>query len=170
MTDFRPCRMSSVEFLRTNFFTITVPDVCQESAIQTTTVPAWVIDPIEVGHGNIKAKFAGQVNVEDWQITLLDALEQSSEATKWVTWYEKIYKWAGNGFLASTAANYKKQGTLMEYTPTGTIEHVWILKGIWPNNIAWGELTYEDGDKKVLTVTLSIDCVEHTGGGGGQWV
>ena len=158
MAEFKPCAMSQTEFLRTNFFELAINEI-GGFEIQNTNIPNWVVNPIEVGHGNIKTKHAGTVNVEDWEIGLLDLVDLST-SSKLQQWYELCYNWSAGGFLG-LASSYKKDGTLTEYAPTGTEQNQYTLKGCWITNIQFGDLSYEDGDKKIMTVTLSVDCVEH---------
>ena len=77
-------------------------------------------------------------------------------------WYEKAFKFKSGKI--GKAVEFKRTCTLNEYKPTGKIQNTFELIGVFPVSIHWGELTFEDGDKKLMSITLSIDSVEYIKG------
>ena len=146
------------EVQRTNNFKITFGDLGGaadiELACESTGLPSITNDPIELAYGNTKVKVAGQASVDDISVTVKDFIEPDIEKILW--------KWRLQVFNPETgkvgwAKVYKKSATITQYGPNGEAERKWCLKGVWPTNLDLGELNYDGGDKKSITMNLSVD-------------
>ena len=146
------------EVQRTNNFKITFGDLGGaydiELACESVGLPSITNDPIELSYGNTKAKVAGQASVDDISVTVKDYIEPDIEKILW--------KWRLQVFNPETgkvgwAKVYKKSATITQYGPNGEVERKWRLLGVWPTNLDLGELNYDGGDKKSITMNLSVD-------------
>lgn len=150
---------STYEVQRTNNFRIVFdstidPSGMIELACDSTGLPTISNDPIELAHGNSKVKVAGQANVDDISVTVKDFIEPDIEQILW-KWRLKVYN-PENGKVG-WAKNYKKDAVIVQYGPNGEVLRKWQLKGVWPTSLDLGEMSYDGGDKKSITMNLSVD-------------
>lgn len=150
---------STYEVQRTNNFRIVFdktvdPNGYIELACDSTGLPTMTNDPIELSYGNSKVKVAGQATVDDVSVVVKDFIEPDIEKILW-DWRLKVYN-PENGKVG-WAKNYKKDATIVQYGPNGEVLRKWQLKGVWPTSLDLGELNYDGGDKKSITMNLSVD-------------
>ena len=55
------------------------------------------------------------------------------------------------------AEEYKCDAVVREYTPNGEQYRSWRLVGCWPSGIDYGDMSYDDGGEKQLSVTITYD-------------
>ena len=88
------------------------------------------------------------------EVTVNDFIEPDVEKILW-EWRLKVYN-PSTGKVG-WAVNYKKQARVIQYGPNGEVQRGWILDGVWPTTLNLGELDYSSGDKKQVSMTLSVD-------------
>ena len=147
------------EVQRTNNFrfiapTAIDPDGLIELACESTGLPTISNDPIELSHGNSKVKVAGQATVDDVSVVVKDFITPDIEKLLW-QWRLKVYN--PETGKVGWAQNYKHDAKIIQYGPNGEVKRTWQLKGCWPTSLDLGELNYEGGDKKSITMNLSVD-------------
>lgn len=150
---------SLYEVQRTNNFRIVFdqtvdPNGYIELACDSAGLPTTSNDPIELSYGNSKVKVAGQANVDDVSVAVKDFIEADIEKILY-DWRLKVYN-PENGKVG-WASNYKKDATIVQYGPNGEVLRKWQLKGVWPTSLDLGEMNYDGGDKKQITMNLSVD-------------
>lgn len=145
------------EVQRTNNFEVQIVDVGGDTltfAVESTNIPNISNPAIEIPHGNAKIKVAGPVEYEDLTIEVKDFIIADTE--KIINdWQRQVYDPVTDAI--GFAADYKKTGYLYEFAPDGSNVRTWVLKGVWPNDVDYGQLSQDGGDKKMISMTLSVD-------------
>lgn len=144
------------EVQRTNNFEVTLSGFPEEFtlAVESTSAPSISNDPIELAFGNSKVKVAGQATFDDFEIQIKDFIDANLE--------KKIYQWRGQVYDPMSdrigwAQDYKRDGFLHQYAPDGTCRRSWKIYGVWPTTFNGGDFAYDGGDKKLISMTLSVD-------------
>ena len=144
------------EVQRTNNFEVILQGFPKEFTLAVESAPSPVIsnDPIELAYGNSKVKVAGQASFDDFDIQIKDFIDADLEMF--------LYQWRGQVYDPWTdrigwAKDYKRNGFLHQYAPDGTCQRSWKLWGVWPTNYNGGDFQYDGGDKKLISMTLSVD-------------
>lgn len=125
-----------------------------ELACDTTGLPNIQNDPIELDYGNSNVKVAGKATIDDISVAVKDFIEPDVEQILW-QWRLKVYnpKTGKIGWSNS----YKKTCYVVQYGPNGEVVRKWQCDGVWPTSLDLGELDYSSGDKKQITMNLSVD-------------
>ena len=154
---------SKYEVQRTNNFRVVFDDLdgiangasdIIELACDTAGLPTTTNDPIELDYGNSNIKVAGKATVDDVSITVKDFIEPDVELILW-KWRMKVYNPATG--KVGWAKNYKRTARIIQYGPNGEVTRGWKLEGVWPTSLDLGDLDYSSGDKKQITMNLSVD-------------
>lgn len=117
-------------------------------------LPKESTEPTDISYFNQTIKVAGKTTFETSTIVLRDAVYYDTEL-QFLNWRKRVYN-PETGKMG-LAADYKLKATVREYTPNGDEYRSWRLEGCWPSGIDYGEMTYEDGGEKQLSVTLCYD-------------
>lgn len=154
-----PMHMSNVktyEIQRTNNFELILEGFGDEFTlcVESCPLPNVSNDPIELAYGNSKVKVAGQAAFDDIELTVKDAIGADIEAKLWA-WRKQVYDPETDKI--GWAADYKRNGRIHQYAPDGTYQRSWRIVGAWPTNFNPGEMNYDGSDKKVISMTLSVD-------------
>lgn len=125
-----------------------------ELACDTAGLPTVTNDPIELDYGNSNVKVAGKATVDDVTVAVKDFIEPDVEGILW-QWRLKVYN--PQTGKVGWAKNYKKQAKVVQYGPNGEVQRSWVLDGVWPTSLDLGDLDYSSGDKKQVSMNLSVD-------------
>ena len=117
-------------------------------------LPKETTDASDINYFNQTIKVAGRTTFETTTMILRDAISYDTEA-KFLNWRKKVYD-PETGKMG-VAADYKIKATVKEFTPNGEEYRSWKIVGCWPSGIDYGEMTYDDGGEKQLSVTLCYD-------------
>lgn len=117
-------------------------------------LPKETTEASDISYFNQTIKVAGKTTFDTTTMVLRDAIDYDTEM-KFLKWRKKVYD-PETGRMG-LAADYKLKATVREYTPNGDEYRSWKLEGCWPSGIDYGEMTYEDGGEKQLSVTLCYD-------------
>lgn len=169
---FRPWHMSAqsaYEVQRTNNFAVYI-DMGHKSrttsnknflsgdlitlAVESCPLPDISNPTIELAYQNSKVKVAGQAEFGDIELTVKDFITTDVERLLW-DWRLQVYN--PQTGQVGWAEHYKKNGYISQYAPDGTHERSWRLVGLWPQNLGLGDLNYDGGDKKTISMTLAVD-------------
>lgn len=146
------------EVQRTNNFEVRITGVGQDDsltfAVDSANLPSISTPAIELSYGNAKVKVAGQAEYDDVTIEVKDFIGADVEQIV-RGWQRKVHN-PDNDHIGM-AVNYKKEATLDEYAPDGSHVRSWTLSGVWPNSVEYGDFSYDGGDKKTISMTLSVD-------------
>lgn len=122
--------------------------------VQSVTLPEISNPAIDVGYGNSTAKLPGKREHGESSFTFMDAMTIDVEAVI-LGWQNKVYD-PETGKMG-WVSEFKRTIQITQYGPDGSNERVWILRGCWPSNVAYGEMSGESSDKKNITVTITYD-------------
>jgi hypothetical protein len=125
------------------------------------TLPRITFDSETVEGGAIKYKYAKLANWEDINVTFYDTIGLLPEID---AWRQRVYTIQTGIGMANF---YKRTCAFALLNGQGVDVHTISLYNSWPKEIAFGDLSYTESDAKVVTLTLSYDYAEVTGGGGG---
>lgn len=142
---------------RSNNFEIVINGVGgQDLTFATESFPLPKVSnaAIELAYMNSKVKVAGQFALEDFELVVKDLIDKDVE--KIVNDWQKTVGNLETGKIG-WAGDYKKSGTVYEYAPNGSFVRAWKLIGVWPNNVNYGDMDYNNSDKKTISMTLSVD-------------
>jgi len=151
---------TAYEVQRTNHFEVQLIDVGGTDltlAVTSSSLPTITVDQIELSYGNSNVKVAGQVSYDDIDVEVKDFIEPDIQDII-EEWRKEVYD-QETGDLG-WAADYKREGILYIYSPSGDVKRTWKLKGVWPTSVNFGDLDYDGGDALQVSVTLSVDMAQ----------
>ena len=120
-------------------------------SVSSASVPHYSQSVIEVRRGNTAVKYAGPMSWDAGQLNCYDFIGAET--------LDVLMAWpaqSGNPLYQTVGqqAEYKKNATLMEYTPDySEVVRVWQLDGCWISNISEQEFSQEGGNN-----TRQIQC------------
>lgn len=117
-------------------------------------LPKETTEASDINYFNQTIKVAGRTTFDTSTMVLRDAIDYDTEK-KFLNWRKRVYD-PEKGTMG-LAAEYKHEAIVYEYTPNKEEYRKWKIVGCWPSGIDYGELTYEDGGEKQLSVTLCYD-------------
>lgn len=134
-----------------NDFTL---DTKMKFLVVSFPLPKEQTESTDVSYFNQTIKTAGKTSFSETTLVLRDTINYDTEA-QFLKWRKKVYD-PQTGTMG-LAAEYKCKARVFEYTPNGEQARVWELVGCWPAGIDYGDLSYEDGGEKQLSVTIQYD-------------
>jgi hypothetical protein len=117
-------------------------------------LPKETTEQTDINYFNQTIKVGGKTTFDTTTMVLRDAIQYDTEK-KFLNWRKRVYDPATG--LMGLAADYKCNATVYEYTPNKEEYRKWTVVGCWPAGIDYGELTYDDGGEKQLSVTICYD-------------
>ena len=144
---------------RTNTFEVDIDRISELCPLNVVSFPManWSVSPQEKNHMNVKTKFAGKPSFEDYELVVDDTIDPDAGRIIY-EWYRSVFD--PNTGLMGFTNEYKSQGTVQQYDVKGGSERVWMLYGVWPNNVTFGEGNYDgDGEAVQINITFSVDYV-----------
>lgn len=140
---------------RQNNFILTIGGLKEsnlELIIQRAFLPKVSLSVIELRHGNDALKLAGAASWEGGTVTVLDVLSRD-ELDAILDWRDQTYK---DG-VVGIAHEYKKDGYVTEYAANGRFIRKWALRGMWINDLDYGELNAAVAEGKEISFQVQID-------------
>ncbi len=123
-------------------------------SVATYSAPQINVTPITVSYGNNKIKFAGTPEFPDGQIVLNDYIGANIERIL-MAWQKLVYN--PKTQAVGKAVDYKKTAYLHEFSPDGSIDRQWEIRGCWPSSINLGDFNQEGNAVRTVTLTLQYD-------------
>lgn len=117
-------------------------------------LPKETTESFDAPYFNQRVKLATQTTFDDTTLVLRDAIGYDTEK-QFLNWRLRVYnpKTGEMGY----AEDYKCEAKVVEYSPNGETGREWTLVGCWPAGIEYGDLSYEDGGEKQISVTIKYD-------------
>lgn len=125
-----------------------------ELACSKAFVPHFKQEVITVKRGNNAIKFAGAATFDSGSISVRDYIGTNIKDLL-MAWQRKSYNLDTE--KVGLASDYKRQGTLVEYTPDYQVVRTWNLYGCWISAITEGEYSHDSNDVKSIDVTIEYD-------------
>ena len=159
--DYEPARSTDFELFVTgldNLLEGVNGETAQEVirfAVAKTSVPHFSISPLEQRRGNTVQKFAGTPSFEAGEIEVYDWIGQDTKSIL-MAWQAKAcnLQTGKTGILT----DYKKDATLVEYSPDGQAIRAWDMYGCWVSAISEDSFSHADQQsERRLRATLQYD-------------
>lgn len=138
----------------TNEYTRANADDILRLCVKSSPVPHFTQKAIAIRRGNSVMKAAGLPDFDNGQITVRDFIGTDVK--------EILMAWQNKSYNVTTQrvglmSEYKKDATLIEYSPNYVKVRSWQLKGCWVSSIKESGYDQESGDQNEITVTIEYD-------------
>lgn len=164
-----------VIFKRKFRWTFEVQYCCGGDGVDPKTVPATFVkmgnrpqidfEEIEINYLNGKMFIPGKGTWQPLSITYYDVagLVSGSATSALLSWIASIYDIQNPVCLKMNSAldGYAGTAKLMLYDGCGNPLESWLLKGVWPQSVNWGDLDMGSSDECTIELTLRYQSVEY---------
>jgi hypothetical protein len=147
-------RHFQVQFLPSKYDSSLSIDPELRFMVVSFALPKETTEVNEINYFNQTVKVAGKTTYDTIPLVIRDSIGMDTER-KFEEWRSRVYE-AKTGKVG-LAANYKLDVMVYEMTPNREYFRSWKCEGCFPSTIDYGDLSYEDGGEKQITVTLSMD-------------
>jgi len=117
-------------------------------------VPKSNIGLIEVRYLNQIRKFAGTPTYDDLSIVFNDYVDQNTKQVL-ADWFYLTHNPVDG--KTAFAADYKKNGRIVLFDPSGASDREWECQGMWIQVFDPGDIDFEGEDRLRITCTITID-------------
>lgn len=125
-------------------------------ACKSFSLPQIQTQPVEIAYGNTKINLAGTASFQGGEtLNCIDFIGADIEGI--------LYSWQNLVYNPETsqmgwAYNYKTTAQVVEYAGDGSCVSSWILQGVWPSSVNYGQtLSRDQNNLKEVIVTLKYD-------------
>ena len=126
-------------------------------SVNSSAVPHFTQEVIQVRRGNSVQKFAGTPSFNEGSIVLNDFFGADTKAVL-MAWQNLSYNVRTE--KVGLVTDYKKDCYLVEYTPDYQEVRRWKLHGCWVSQLSETEYNHESNDKHSITATIQYDRAE----------
>lgn len=134
-------------------------------ALESMSLPTKMVSEIELNFLNTRRYVAGRASFESIPVIVKDTVNGST-AAEIDAWHRSVFDPVTGGI--GLAGNYKKNATIMLFSPEGSVERSWTLEGCFPTAVNFGSLTYDSDDVVRIDMQLRYDrCFASFGGAAG---
>lgn len=120
-------------------------------------IPNFKQETLEIKRGNTVMKMAGVPTFDSGNLVVRDFIGADTKSVL-MAWQKLSYDVKTEKVGRMSA--YKKECTLVEYTPDWQMVRYWILKGCWVSGITEEDFDMESGETKTITATIEYDRAE----------
>jgi hypothetical protein len=117
-------------------------------------IPHFTQQPISVRRGNSELKYAGVPTFSSGTLEVNDFIGADTKSVL-MAWQNLSYNIATE--KVGLMQDYKKQCTLIEYSPDYQVVRQWKLYGCWISGIQEGDYSSDDNSKHTITATIEYD-------------
>lgn len=117
-------------------------------------IPHFTQQPISVRRGNSELKYAGVPTFSSGTLEVNDFIGADTKSVL-MAWQNLSYNVATE--KVGLMQDYKKQCTLIEYSPDYQVVRQWKLYGCWISGIQEGDYSSDDNSKHTITATIEYD-------------
>lgn len=120
----------------------------------TAFIPHFSQETLAIRRGNSVMKAAGVPSFEEGEVSFNDYIGADTKSA--------LMAWQSLSYDVKTERvgrmeNYKKDATLIEYSPSYIKVREWILHGCWISKITEDPYDQENGDKHKINATIQYD-------------
>lgn len=126
-------------------------------SVASSFVPSFSQQSIEIRRGNSSFKYAGVPTFSGGQVVVNDYIGADTlgclnawQALSYNVYTEKV----------GLASDYKKECTLIEYSPDYQVVRKFNLHGCWISSLTQSDFNSDGNDKHQITMTIEIDRAE----------
>lgn len=146
------------DFARPNLFEVELPHLGKDFSVKcrATSLPAAIMEQIEVSYQNRKIKIAGDRTYEEWTLTVyLDDAHTARQA--FIDWQGTAAA-LGKSIYGENPDVYKYNTLVRQFNRKGEETAVYNLYGVFPTNVGEVALDWETGSEvSTIEVTLALD-------------
>lgn len=144
----------------------TLADLKVPFMVQAAQIPQSDLGTIEVPYFGRKVKLAGDRTFAEWTVTVIND-EDFAVRNAMEEWMNAINSHQGNlrGFATASAAEYKAQAQISQFSKTGDVIRTYNFNGMFPTAV--GAITMDwnsTDDIERFDVTFQYDWWDVTGG------
>lgn len=151
---------SNFEVMRKALFEVVIPGLGTDDLRIACTgfpFPKFAVSAVDYNYKNTTIKLAGRSKLtQDMTLKLRDVVDGKVRNALWA-WAITVYN-PTTGAIGLQSA-YKKQCSLVMTGPDGNTPQEWVLKGVWPSAIDFGEGDNSADGPVEINATLSVDYV-----------
>lgn len=122
--------------------------------VKNFPLPKETTETNDINYFNQTIKVAGKTTFENFTMVLRDSIGFDVEQ-KFLNWRNRVYD-PRTGRMG-LAAMYKLDAIVYEFTPNRDYYRAWKCEGCFPSGVDYGDMDYDDGGEKQVSVTLSVD-------------
>ena len=123
-------------------------------SVDSSFVPHFTTNAIELKRGNNTMKFAGTPTFSNGQVKFTDFIGAGTKDLL-MAWQRKVYNQETE--KVGLASDYKLLGYLTEYTPDFQVVRTWKLIGCWISALSEDDYSHDSSDKHSITCTIEYD-------------
>lgn len=123
-------------------------------SVNSSFVPHFQTNAIELKRGNNTMKFAGVPTFSNGQIKLDDFIGAGTKDIL-LAWQRKVYDVRTE--KVGLASDYKLPAFLTEYTPDYQVVRTWRLEGCWISALSEDDYSHDNSDKHGISCTIEYD-------------
>ena len=122
--------------------------------LKSFPLPKETTETSDINYFNQTIKVAGRTTFDNFTMVLRDAIGFDVER-QFLNWRNRVYE-PRTGRMG-LAAMYKLDAIVYEFTPNRDYYRAWRCEGCFPTAVDYGDMDYDDGGEKQVSVTLSVD-------------
>lgn len=126
-------------------------------SVNSAFVPHFTTNPIELKRGNNTMKFAGVPSYGSGEIQLDDFIGAGTKDML-LAWQRKVYN--SKTEKVGLASDYKRDASLVEYTPDYQVVRTWKIIGCWISGLTEDPFNHESAEKHNIRATIEYDRAE----------
>jgi len=123
-------------------------------SVESFPLPTETSEQLEVPYGNTTVNLAGRVSWGAGALVVRDFVDKKTKAIL-IDWRSQCYNHETD--QVGRASDYKTQGYVYEYSVDGQLTGMWELQGVWPQEVNYGNLTHQSGERKNIEANLVYD-------------
>lgn len=123
-------------------------------SVDSSFVPHFSTQAIELKRGNNTMKFAGVPSFSNGQIKFTDFIGAGTKDIL-MAWQRKVYNVETE--KVGLASDYKHDAFLVELTPDFQTVRTWKIIGCWPSALSEEDFSHESNDRHAITCTIEYD-------------
>lgn len=143
-----------VQFLRSPYDDSLQIDPDLRFMLKSFPLPKETTETSDINYFNQTIKVAGRTTFDNFTMILRDAIGFDVEQ-QFLNWRNRVYE-PRTGRMG-LAAMYKLDAIVYEFTPNRDYYRSWRCEGCFPTAVDYGDMDYDDGGEKQISVTLSVD-------------
>lgn len=122
--------------------------------LKSFPLPKETTETNDINYFNQTIKVAGKTTFDNFTMVLRDSIGFDVEQ-KFLNWRNRVYD-PRSGRMG-LAAMYKLDAMVYEFTPNREYYRAWKCEGCFPSGVDYGDMDYDDGGEKQISVTISVD-------------
>ena len=143
-----------VQFLPSKYDSTLSIDPELRFMLKNFPLPKETTEAPDINYFNQTIKVAGKTTFENFTMVLRDSIGFDVER-RFLDWRNRVYD-PRTGRMG-LAAMYKLDAMVYEFTPNRDYYRAWKCEGCFPVGVDYGDMDYDDGGEKQISVTLSVD-------------